>query len=139
MPKKQVESTIFEEQWFMDLEKHYKMLMLYFFITSDHAGLGRLNFKIINIYLDYNYDKGEALEVLSEHISEYKEGKYQLVKYMKYHYTEGNNSQVYRSAKKKLKNEGLLNFDNDEDEKYYNDAVDKGLVSGKFLKKIGKG
>ena len=63
MAKRQVENTIFEETWFMDLQMQYKMLMLYFFITSDHAGLGNLNFKIIHTVLDYEYDKEEVLRV----------------------------------------------------------------------------
>ena len=135
MAKRQVENTIFQENWFMDLPIQYKILMLYFFITSDHAGLGNLNFKIINILVGYEYDKKDALNVLSEHLKEYKEGKYQLIKYMDFHYTDDNRSKVYLSALKKLKNEGLIKSQSqiEDDEKI---AIDKGLVSKNMLKKI---
>lgn len=111
MAKRQVENTIFEETWFMDLDMPYKMLILYFFITSDHAGLGNLNLKIINTILGYEYDKESVLVALKEHIKEYKPGKYQIIKYMGFHYTEDNRSKIYRSALKKLQNEGLLPTD----------------------------
>ena len=147
MAKRQVENTIFEETWFMDLQMQHKMLMLYFFITSDHAGLGNLNFKIINTVLDYEYEKEEVLRVLKEHLGEYKEGKYHLKKFMDFHYTEDNRSKVYQSAKKKLKNEGLLRTNgeyNDSQEKTYNSSLNSkeeikaGLVSKNFLEKLAK-
>ena len=84
MSKRQIENTIWEEVWFMDLSLEYKMLVLYFFTTSNHAGLGNLNFKIINTILGYEYDKDEVLDNLKEHLVEYKEGKYQLIKFMKF-------------------------------------------------------
>jgi hypothetical protein len=150
MAKRQVENTIFEETWFMDLPIHYKMLMLYFFITSDHAGLGNLNFKIINTILGYDYEKKDVLGVLKEHLGEYKEGKYHLKKFMDFHYTEDNRSKVYQSAKKKLRNEGLLRRrTNDEHLRdglqiIYDsslnseDEVKKGLVSKTFLEKLAR-
>ena len=136
MAKRQVENTIFEETWFMDLEMHYKVLMLYFFITSDHAGLGNLNFKIINTILGFDYNKNDVLEVLKEHLREYKPGKYHLRKFMSFHYTEDNRSKVYKSALKKLRNEGLLESDtmlSPSDEE-----IEAGLVSRNFLKKLSE-
>lgn len=134
MAKRQVENTIFQENWFMDLPIQYKILMLYFFITSDHAGLGNLNFKIINMLVGFEYDKDESLKVLSEHLAEYKDGKYQLTKYMGFHYTDDNKSKVYLSALKKLRNEGLLKSQEDMDFEQFSDA---GLVSSNFLNKVG--
>lgn len=133
MAKRQIENTIFEETWFMDLPMHYKMLVLYFFITSDHAGLGNLNFVIINTILGYEYKKDEALEVLKEHIQEYKPGKYHLIKFMDFHYTEDNKSKVYQSALKKLHNEGLRKSENEIE---YEKFKENGLVSNTMLKRI---
>jgi len=131
MAKRQVENTIFQETWFMELGMEYKMIILYFFITSDHAGLGNLNFVIINTILGYTYDKEEVLSVLKEHIVEYKTGKYQLKKYMDFHYTEDNRSKIYKSALKKLQNEGLLKSQEELD---YERFSTNGKVSQKFLK-----
>ena len=72
MSKKQIESTLFEEVWFMDLDLEYKMLMLYFFITCDHAGLGNLNFKMINMILGHDYDKENVFIFLGDQMEEYK-------------------------------------------------------------------
>ncbi len=135
MSKRQVENTIWEEVWFMDLEVQYKLLVLYFFTTSNHAGLGNLNFRIINTILGFEYTKEEVLKNLKEHLREYKEGKYQLRKFMKFHYTEGNNSNQYKNAIKLLKSEGLyddytdsvITADEDND---YSDS----MVSEKFLR-----
>ena len=104
MSKKQIESTLFEEVWFMDLDLEYKMLMLYFFITCDHAGLGNLNFKMI---LGHDYDKENVFYFLGDQMEEYKPNKYRLKNYMKFHYSEDNRSKIYLSALKKLKREGL--------------------------------
>jgi len=131
MAKRQVENTIFQETWFMELGMEYKMIILYFFITSDHAGLGNLNFVIINTILGHTYDKEEVLSVLKEHIVEYKTGKYQLKKYMDFHYTEDNRSKIYKSALKKLQNEGLLKSQEELD---YERFSTNGKVSQKFLK-----
>ena len=104
MSKKQIESTLFEEVWFMDLDLEYKMLMLYFFITCDHAGLGNLNF---NMILGHDYDKENVFYFLGDQMEEYKPNKYRLKNYMKFHYSEDNRSKIYLSALKKLKREGL--------------------------------
>ena len=133
MAKKQVESTLFEEVWFMDLDLEYKMLMLYFFITCDHAGLGNLNFKMINMVLGHEYDKENVFIFLGNHIDEYKPNKYRLKKYMKFHYSEDNKSQIYKSAIKKLKREGL-DYMSQEDQEAYDRSVSNGYVSEKFLK-----
>tara|TARA_R110002020_G_scaffold9501_3_gene37222 strand:+ start:3006 stop:3410 length:405 start_codon:yes stop_codon:yes gene_type:complete len=133
MAKKQVESTLFEEVWFMDLDLEYKMLMLYFFITCDHAGLGNLNFKMINMVLGHEYDKENVFIFLGDHIDEYKPNKYRLKKYMKFHYSEDNKSQIYKSAIKKLKREGL-DYMSQEDQEAYDRSVSNGYVSDKFLK-----
>jgi len=133
MAKKQVESTLFEEVWFMDLDLEYKMLMLYFFITCDHAGLGNLNFKMINMVLGHEYDKENVFIFLGDHIDEYKPNKYRLKKYMKFHYSEDNKSQIYKSAIKKLKREGL-DYMSQEDQEAYDRSVSNGYVSEKFLK-----
>lgn len=131
MAKRQVENTIFEEVWFMELPLQYKMLMLYFFITSDHAGLGNLNFTIINTLLGYEFNKTEVLDVLSKHIREYKDGKYQIIKFMEFHYNDSNKSQVYKSAIKRLKNEGLVGGEIVEF-----DMENTGLVSKEFLRNL---
>jgi len=131
MAKRQVENTIFEEVWFMELPLQYKMLMLYFFITSDHAGLGNLNFTIINTLLGYEFNKAEVLDVLSKHIREYKDGKYQIIKFMEFHYNDSNKSQVYKSAIKRLKNEGLVGGEIVEF-----DMENTGLVSKEFLRNL---
>lgn len=139
MAKRQVENTIFEELWFMDLKMEYKVLVLYFFITSDHAGLGNLNFKIINTILGYDYSKSKVLKVLKEHLGEYKEGKYHLKKFMDFHYTEDNKSKVYQSAKKKLRNEGLLRTDDEYQGSLNSEQeIEAGLVSKSFLEKLSK-
>lgn len=139
MAKRQVENTIFEETWFMDLKMEYKVLVLYFFITSDHAGLGNLNFKIINTILGYDYSKSKVLKVLREHLGEYKEGKYHLKKFMDFHYTEDNKSKVYQSAKKKLRNEGLLRTDDEYQGSLNSEQeIEAGLVSKSFLEKLSK-
>jgi len=135
MSKRQVENTIWEEVWFMDLEVQYKLLVLYFFTTSNHAGLGNLNFRIINTILGFEYKKEEVLKNLKEHLREYKEGKYQLRKFMKFHYTEGNNSNQYKNAIKLLKSEGLYDDYTDrvitaDDDNDYSDS----MVSEKFLR-----
>lgn len=135
MSKRQVENTIWEEVWFMDLEVQYKLLVLYFFTTSNHAGLGNLNFRIINTILGFEYTKEEVLKNLKEHLREYKEGKYQLRKFMKFHYTEGNNSNQYKNAIKLLKSEGLYDDYTDsvitaDDDNDYSDS----MVSEKFLR-----
>lgn len=131
MAKRQVENTIFEEVWFMELPLQYKMLMLYFFITSDHAGLGNLNFTIINTLLGYEFNKTEVLDVLGKHIREYKDGKYQIIKFMEFHYNDSNKSQVYKSAIKRLKNEGLVGGEIVEF-----DMENTGLVSKEFLRNL---
>ena len=135
MSKRQVENTIWEEVWFMELPMHYKVLILYFFTTSNHAGLGNLNFTIINTILGYNYEKEDVLVQLKEHLREYKEGKYQLKKFMKFHYTEGNNSNQHKNAIKLLKTEGLYD---DYQEKVITEFDDNdysdSMVSAKFLR-----
>ena len=133
MSKRQIENTIWEEVWFMDLSLEYKMLVLYFFTTSNHAGLGNLNFKIINTILGYEYKKDEVLENLKEHLVEYKEGKYQLIKFMKFHYTEGYNSNQHKNAIKLLRSEGLYKTENEIE---YEKFKENGIVSKSFLKGI---
>lgn len=128
MAKKQVESTLFEEVWFMDLDLEYKMLMLYFFITCDHAGLGNLNFKMINMVLGHKYDKENVFLFLGDHIEEYKPNKYRLKKYMKFHYSEDNRSQVFKSAVKRLRKEGI-DFLSEQDAR----SLANGMVSSRFL------
>ena len=139
MAKRQVENTIFEETWFMDLNMEYKLLVLYFFITSNHAGLGNLNFKIINTILGFEYDKDKVLEILKEHLSEYKDGKYHLKKFMDFHYNEDNKSKVYQSAKKLLKNEGLLRNNDEYQSEQFDRYKRKGMVSKKFIDMINDG
>ena len=136
MAKRQVESKIFEEVWFMDLPIEYKALMLYFFITSSHAGIGNLNIKLINATLNYEYDKENILTFLGNHIREYKQDKYEIIGYMKFHYSDDNKSQVHKSALKERQKEGLLKT---EEEEEYDRYSKKGLVSDRVLNKLKRG
>ena len=52
---------------------------------------------------------------------------------MKFHYSEDNKSQIYKSAIKKLKREGL-DYMSQEDQEAYDRSVSNGYVSDKFLK-----
>ena len=136
MAKRQVESKIFEEVWFMDLPIEYKALMLYFFITSSHAGIGNLNMKLINATLDHNYKKKDVFRLLKDHIREYKKDKYEIVGYMKFHYSDDNKSQVHKSALKERQKEGLLKT---EDEEEYDRYSKRGMVSDNVLNQIKRG
>jgi hypothetical protein len=83
--------------------------------------------------LGHEYDKENVFIFLGDHIDEYKSNKYRLKKYMKFHYSEDNKSQIYKSAIKKLKREGL-DYLSQEDQEAYDRSVSNGYVSEKFLK-----
>jgi hypothetical protein len=136
MAKRQVESKIFEEVWFMDLAIEYKALMLYFFITSSHAGLGNLNMKLINATLNHEYDKEHMFIFLGNQIREYKPDKYEIKGYMKFHYSDDNKSQIHKSAIKERTREGLIMSKEDQE---FEKFSKRGMVSDDILTKIGGG
>jgi hypothetical protein len=73
MAKRFTDTKIWEEDWFLEMPKDYRMFWFYMKDKCNHAGIFRVNVKIFNATFDANIDCELAFEL-------YNKGKQRLRK-----------------------------------------------------------
>ena len=112
MSKRYTDTTLYEREWFQELEIHYKSFWEYITKKCDHAGIWRVNIKMASYCIGHSFDRQETLENFNERIIELGRDTWLVEGYMRFHYgVEGNNSRVYDSAIKELINNKMTYID----------------------------
>ena len=66
MPKRFTATEIWEEDWFLDLPKDYRMFWFYIKDRCDHAGIFKVNTTTFNRLHESNIDAETAFEVFNK-------------------------------------------------------------------------
>ena len=96
MAKRFIDTNIFSDDWFMDLSKDSKLLYIYLITNCDHAGIFKLNTKLVKFQTDIK-DLVKCFKELSKcliTIGEQYPNTYFLPKFIKFQYPNFPNSRV---------------------------------------------
>ena len=96
MSKRFISTDLFSDEWFMDLSKDGKLLYIYLFTNCDHAGIIKLNRKLLKFQTDIK-DLDKNIEELGNRcvsVSKELNNVYFLPKFIKFQYPGFPNSRV---------------------------------------------
>ena len=68
MSKRFTDSNKWDDEWFMNLEPHYKLFWVYMLDKCDHAGFFKPNLKLANFCLDFTFSIDDLLRVFESRI-----------------------------------------------------------------------
>ena len=110
MAKRFIDTKMFEDEWFSELSKDGKLFFIYFITTCDHAGIFKLNKKLLEFQTGIkNFET--VRQELGNCLVTVKEGLFFMPKFIKFQYPNFPNSAVKQQegALKILKGFGLIN------------------------------
>jgi hypothetical protein len=109
MSKRFIDSNLFNDEYFMSLSKDGKLFFIYFITNCDHAGILKLNKKLIQFQTDIECIE-TVIEELGNSLVTLKENTYFMPKYIKFQYPDFPKSNVKQqdSALKILISYGLF-------------------------------
>jgi len=96
MAKRFISTDMFEDEWFMDLSKDAKLLYIYLFTNCDHAGIIKLNTRLVKFQIGIK-DLGNTLKELGNRSIQFDkklENVYFLPKYIRFQYPDFPKSKV---------------------------------------------
>jgi hypothetical protein len=93
MAKRFIDTKIFEDEWYMELDLEAKLFYIYLFVNCDHAGVIKLNKKLCQFQTGIN-NLDRVIEQLGNRLVSVKDGIYFLPKFLKYQYPNFPNSKV---------------------------------------------
>lgn len=110
MAKRFVDSGLFDDQWFSELSKDGKIFWVYFITKCDHAGLLRLNVKLVQFQTGIN-SLATVIKELGNCLVTVRQDLLFCPKYLKFQYPDFPKSNVKQQegAINLLKREGLWN------------------------------
>lgn len=106
MAKRLTDSKKWDDDWFLGLPSHYKLLWLYMLDKCDHAGFFKPTLKLANFCIDFDFKKEDIFKWFGNRI-EVVGDKWFLTKYIKFQYgylTSINN--MYKPVIKLLEENG---------------------------------
>ena len=106
MAKRFTDSRKWDDDWFLGLPSHYKLLWLYMLDKCDHAGFFKPNLKLANFCIDFDFKKEDIFKWFGERIKVIGD-KWFLPKYIAFQYgylTLKNN--MYKPVIKLLQDNG---------------------------------
>ena len=109
MSKRFVDTTLFDDAWFMDLSTEAKVLWMYFITKCDHAGTLKLNEKLCLVQTGIK-DLKASFKELGNSLVRVREDLYFIPKFVEYQYPGFPNSNVrqQKSALEILEKYGLI-------------------------------
>jgi len=139
MAKRFIDTKIFEDEWYMELDLEAKLFYIYLFVNCDHAGVIKLNKKLCQFQTGIN-NLDRVIEQLGNRLVSVKDGIYFLPKFLKYQYPNFPNSKVIQqnSALKILNDlnidyKGLLTL-NGQLPNYHDNESDNVNDNGNIIK-----
>ena len=108
MAKRLTDSRKWDDDWFLGLPSHYKLLWLYMLDKCDHAGFFKPNLKLANFCMDFEFKEEEIFKCFGNRI-EVVNDRWFLVKFIKFQYsylTPKNN--MYKPVTKLLQENGKV-------------------------------
>lgn len=88
MSKRFIDTNIWDDEEYQNLEAKYKLLFFYLICKCSPAGFWKPNLKLASFQLSIEYRQEEVLELLKEHIEVLKDGRWFLKKFIKFQYGE---------------------------------------------------
>ena len=88
MSKRFLDTSIWERQWFMDLEANEKLAMVYLFSRCDAVGVWCPNYKLANFHLGIEIDWPALIEKCNGNVEIQKSGKWWLPDFCDFQYGE---------------------------------------------------
>jgi hypothetical protein len=113
MSKRFIDTGLFDDDWFMDLSKDGKLLWIFLITKCDHAGMIKINSKLIKFHTGIN-NFDETIKELSKSLVTVSEQLIFIPKYIFFQYPGFPKSNVRQqdSALKILKSFNLIKDDN---------------------------
>ncbi len=113
MSKRFIDTGIFDDDWFMDLSKDGKLLWIYFITKCDHAGMIKINEKLLKLQTDIK-DLDTVIKQLDNRLVTVSEHLYFIPKFIEFQYPGFPNSKVrqQQSAVDILAKHGLFDREN---------------------------
>lgn len=113
MAKRFIDTGIFDDDWFMELSKDGKLLWIYFITKCDHAGIIKINEKLLRLQTDIK-DIDTVIKQLGNRLVTVSEHLYFIPKFIEFQYPGFPNSKVrqQQSAVEILVKYGLFDREN---------------------------
>lgn len=113
MSKRFIDTGLFDDDWFMGLDKDSKILWVYFLTKCDHAGILKLNVKLCEVQTGIK-DLNKIIKQLGNRLVTVSEHLYFIPKFIDFQYPGFPNSKVRSqiSAIAILKKHGLIDEEN---------------------------
>lgn len=110
MAKRMTDSNKWNDSWYSDLPMDMKLVWLYILDTCDHAGVWKVNMKLLRFQTGTDRPDDEIIHLLKERI--YISGdKWFIPKFLTFQYKNffTNNAPAVRSARELLMQHGIIN------------------------------
>ena len=114
MPKRLTDTEKWDDSWFMDLPNDMKFVWLYLVDKCNHAGIWKINFKLMKYHLNIKKTQEEIEECFKNKVILVGNDKWFIPNFIKFQYSNGLGSQkpVIVSVRNELNKYGLLLPDN---------------------------
>ena len=87
MSKRFTDSKKWDDDWFLELEPHYKLFWIYVLDKCDHAGFFKPNLKLASFCVGYQFNSSDTLKVFKGRIA-LRDCKWYLPKFVSFQYGE---------------------------------------------------
>jgi hypothetical protein len=108
MAKRFTDTQKWQDEWFMNLPQHYKLLYLYILDACDHAGIWKINLKLASFHIGFEFNMNEVSEAFAGKIIEFKQGYMHVLKFVDFQYNGIKNDAVGKSIIKILHAHNLV-------------------------------
>jgi len=89
MSKRFTDSDKWKDSWFCDLEMQDKLLWLYLLDDCNHAGIWKVNMRLLNFSIGYTYTLDTVVEVLGKRVFQISSEYLLIEKYLHFQYPNG--------------------------------------------------
>ena len=111
MAKRFTDKNKWEDDWYASLDNDCKIVWEYLLDHCDHAGIGKINFRLLNFCCNVMWDLAKLKEIFDSRLK-FKSNFYFIPNYLKFQYPKGLNSNkpAIRSVRNILIEKDLYNF-----------------------------
>jgi hypothetical protein len=114
MPKRFTDKNKWDDEWYSLLDNDSKIVWEYLLDRCDHAGVGKLNMRMINFCCNVAWEQSKIESIFQTRLI-FKVNFYFIPKYLKFQYPKGLNSKkpAIVSVRNILKEKGLYDYVSD--------------------------
>lgn len=108
MAKRLTDSEKWEDPWFLDLPNEYKLLWIYILDKCDHAGIWKINERLVHFCLGFKPDLNSFVAACKGRVIILSAEKWHIPKFLTFQYGElSESNKMYSRVMSSLQKEGL--------------------------------